>query len=42
MVDSVPPERGCEMLDGELTHEQRDKNDTKNFADSDGSHILLK
>ena len=29
------------MLDGELTHEKWDKNDSENFADSDDSHILL-
>jgi len=28
--------------DGELTHEQRDENDSKNFVDSDDAHILLK
>ena len=22
VVDSVPPEKGCEVLDGELTHEK--------------------
>ena len=42
MVDSVPSEKGCEVLDGELTHGQRDKNDNTNFADSDDSHVLLK
>ena len=31
VVDSVPPEKGCEMLDGELTHEQRDKNESEIF-----------
>ena len=24
VVDSVPPDKGCEVLDGELTHEYRD------------------
>ena len=30
------------MLDGELTHEKLDENDSENFADSDDSYILLK
>ena len=29
------------MLDGELTHEEWNENDSENFADSDGAHILL-
>ena len=41
-VDSVPPEKGCEVLDGELIHQYLDENDSENFADSDGAHILLK
>ena len=41
-VDSVPSDKGCEVLDGELTHKEWDENDSKNFADSDDSHILLK
>ena len=38
VVDSVPPHKDCEVLDGELTHET----DSENFADSDDAHILLK
>ena len=30
------------MLDGELTHEQRDKNDSEKFGDSEDVYILLK
>ena len=42
MVDSVPPENGCEVLDEELTHEYWGENDNNNTAGSDDSHILLK
>ena len=42
VVGSAPPDKGCEMLDGALTYEYYDENDSKNFADSDDSHILLK
>ena len=42
MVDSVSPDTGCEVLDGELTHKQWNENDSENFADSDDIHILLK
>ena len=35
VVDSVPPGKGCEVLDGELAHEYRDENKRENFADSD-------
>ena len=41
VVDSVPPDRGCEVLDAELTHEQWDKKDSDDFADSDDVDILL-
>ena len=30
------------MLDGELTQEYQDKNDSENFGDSDDAYILLK
>ena len=30
------------MLDGDLTHEKRGKNDSEKFSDSDDIHILLK
>ena len=42
VVDSIPPDKGCEVLDGELTHGKWDENDSENFADSDDSRILLK
>ena len=42
MVESVPPDKGGDVLDGELTHEKWSENDSENFADSDDSHILLK
>ena len=38
MVDTVPPDKGCEVPDGELTHEYQDEDS----ADSDDSNILLK
>ena len=41
MVGSVPPDKDCEVLDGELTHEKQDKNNLK-FADSNDIYILLK
>ena len=42
VVDSVPLDKGCEVLDDDWTHEQLDENDSENFADSDDGHILLK
>ena len=42
LVDSVPPHKGCEMLDGEVTDEEWDENGSETFADSDDAHILLK
>ena len=41
MVDSVLPDKSCKVLYEELTHEKWGENDSKNFADSDDSHILL-
>ena len=41
-VDSVPPDDGCEVLNGELTPEYWDKNDSKNFSDSDSGHIFAR
>ena len=41
-VDSVPPGKGCDVLDGELTHEQRDKIGSENVAYNDSAQILLK
>ena len=32
LVDSVAPNEGCEVLGGELSDEEWDKNDNKNFA----------
>ena len=42
MEDSVPADKGCEVLDGELTREYWDENYSETFADSDDGHILLK
>ena len=42
VVDVVPAVMGCEVLDGELTHEEWDESDSENFTDSDAGHILLK
>ena len=32
VVDSVPSEKGCKVLDGELTHEKWDENDKRKFC----------
>ena len=42
VVDSGPPDKGCEVLDGELTHEYWDENDSENFAVNNDIHISLK
>ena len=42
VVNSVPPDEGYEKLDGEVKDEEWDKNDNKNVADSDDTHILVK
>ena len=42
VVGSVPPYKGCEVLDGELTDEQWNQNDSEKFADKVDGHILLK
>ena len=42
VVDSVPPDKGCEVLNEELTHECWDENDSENFADSVIPTFLLK
>lgn len=39
VVDSIPPDKGCKVLDGEFTHEQRDKQNSESFADYDDTHI---
>ena len=41
MVDSVPPDEGCEVLGGEVNNEEFDTNDNKNYADSNDTHILV-
>ena len=41
-MDSAPTNKGCEVLDGELTHEYWDENDSEKFTDSDNGHILRK
>ena len=42
VVDKVPADKCCEVLDGDLTQEKWDDNGSKNFADSDDAQILLK
>ena len=42
MVDSVPSDEDCGVLDGELTHGKRNENDSENFSDSDVIRILQK
>ena len=42
MVDSVPADEDCEVLDREVNDEEWDKNDNKNVADSDDTHISIK
>ena len=37
---SVPPNKGCEVLDGKLTHEW-DRNDREDFAVGNDIRILL-
>ena len=41
-MDSIPPDKGCEVLGGELSHEELDENDCETFTNSDEAHILLK
>ena len=41
MVDSIPPDEGYEMLDGEMHDVERDKNGYTNSADSDGTQSLV-
>ena len=41
VVESVSPDEGCEMLVGEVNDEELDKNENKNIADSDDTHILV-
>ena len=41
VVESIPPEKGCEVLNGELTVNNGLKM-TEKFADSDDSYIWLK
>ena len=35
MVDSVLPDEGCEVLDGEMNDEEQDQNGNKNVTYSD-------
>ena len=39
VVDSVPPDEGCAVLDEEMNDEEWDKNGNKNVADSNDTHI---
>ena len=41
VVDSVPPDEGCEVLGGEVNNEEFDTNDNKNNAYSNDAHILV-
>ena len=42
VADRVPPDKCCEVLHGDLTHEKWDENDSGTFADIDDFQILLK
>ena len=42
MVVSGPPDKGCDVTDGELTHDYLDENDSENFAVNNDIHISLK
>ena len=42
VVDSVPPEKSCKVLDEEFTNKQWGENDSENLTGSDDFHILLK
>ena len=42
MVNSVPPDEGYEVLDGEMDNEEWDKTNNKNVADSDDTQNLMK
>ena len=42
VIDSVPPDEGCEVLDGEMDDEEWNKNDNINAAGSDDTHNLIK
>ena len=43
MVDSVPPDKGCEVeWDGKMNDEEWDKNGNKKVADSDDNHHVIK
>ena len=42
MVDSVPPDEGCEVLDGEMNDEEWVRNGNKSIADSDDILNVIK
>ena len=42
MVDCVSPDGGCEVLEGESLVMKNGIKMTKNVADSDDTHILIK
>ena len=42
MVDTVPPDEHCKVLEEELNGEEWDKSDNKDVAHSDDTHILVK
>ena len=41
VIDSVPPDEGCEVHGGEVNYEEWDKIGNKNVADSNDTHILV-
>ena len=41
VVDSFPPDEGCEVLDEEMNEEEWDKNGNKNVTDSNDTHNLI-
>jgi len=42
IVDSVPPDKACEVLDGEVNYNEWGKNDDENVADINETHNLVK
>ena len=41
MVDSAPPDEGCELPGGEMNYEEWDINHNDNIADNNDIHILI-
>ena len=42
VVDSVPPDEGCDVVDREVSVVARDKSDNKNVADNDDAQKVIK